>query len=159
LHILVERRWADLAKWLLYQGADPAAKDKHLKTAIDYAHPWLAGQMKEILLQRERAREVAEGSVVITHTNDYGQQPSILNIKAGTGATPLDLVMNHTIERDKIIEEIEEIPVYLKNGNSKPIQYVSTWDVQKFTSVACKAFGMEEIEQHLRIAVKTGKKK
>ena len=62
LHILVEKKWADLAKWLLFQGADPLIKDKYLKTPIYYANPWLAGEMKEILLQRERAKVVNKGS-------------------------------------------------------------------------------------------------
>ena len=158
LHILVEKRWADLAKWLLFQGADPGLKDKDLKTAIDYAHPWLAGQMKEILLQRERAKAVSESSVVVGHTNDYAQQPTILNIKAGTGATDLETVMSHHVEREKFVEEIEDFPVFLNNGNSKTLQISNTWDVNKLTTVACKAFGMEEIEQHLRIAVRTGLK-
>jgi len=158
LHILVEKRWADLAKWRLYQGADPGLRDKDTKTPIDLAHPWLAGQMKEILLQRERAKAVSDSTVVVGHTNDYGQQPSILNLKAGTGSTPIELVMDHHVERDKFVEEIEEFPVHLTNLNSKILQISNTWDINKLQASACKAFGMEEIEQHLRIAVRTGLK-
>ncbi len=34
LHLLVERRWADLAKWLVYQQADPYLKDKYGKDPL-----------------------------------------------------------------------------------------------------------------------------
>jgi hypothetical protein len=35
-------------------------QDKYGKTPLDYAHPWLAGELKEIMAQRERAEAVAK---------------------------------------------------------------------------------------------------
>ena len=93
LHLAVIMRYADLAKYLVYNRADPHIKDDSGKSAMDYAHPWLQGEMKEILNQRCRAEAVTGGLVLLSANTTYGMQPQSLNMKAGTGMTPAEDMM------------------------------------------------------------------
>ncbi len=110
LHLLVERRWADLAKSDLLL----LDRDKHGKTPLDYAHPWLAGELKEIMAQRERAEAVAKGAILVTKTDKYGEQPQTLNLKAGTGMTDLKTLEEAALKRaeEKVYTDLADI--YLK---------------------------------------------
>ena len=80
---------------------------------------------------------------MITTTNNYGEQPTILNMKAGSGESSHETAFNSAVERENEKEDvIEEFPVMLKNGSSKLIQMNNSWTALKLVGVACKAFGM-----------------
>jgi hypothetical protein len=89
-------------------------RDKSGKTPLDYAHPWLAGELKEIMAQRERAEAVAKGAILVTKTDKYGEQPQTLNLKAGTGMTDLKTLEEAALKRaeEKVYTDLADI--YLK---------------------------------------------
>lgn len=158
LHLLVERRWADLAKWLVYQRADCYMKDKYGKTPIDYAHPWLAGEMKEIMAQRERAEVVAKGPILVSATQKYGEQPQILNVKAGTGQTDAETLAKVALARQEEKVYMDSVDIYLKNMRCKEVQHLSSDSVQDVINKAAEVFGMPEVKSHLQLFERTGKK-
>ncbi len=146
LHLLVERRWADLAKWLVYQRADPFLKDKDGKDPLAYAHPWLAGELREIMAQRERAEAVAKGAVLISGTDKYGDQPAMLNIKAGTGMTDEATLIEVAKKRADQEVMVDLVDVYLKNMRCKEVSYLSTDSCQDVINKAADVFGMPEVK-------------
>ena len=133
-------------------------KDKHGKTPLDYAHPWLAGELKEIMAQRERAEAVAKGAILVTKTDKYGEQPQTLNLKAGTGETDMATLEESAMKRaqEKVYTDLAD--VFLKNMRCKEVSYLSTDTVQDVVNKAAETFGMPEVRSHLQLYVRTGKK-
>ena len=133
-------------------------KDKEGKTPLDYAHPWLAGELKEIMAQRERAEAVAKGAILVTKTDKYGEQPQTLNLKAGTGQTEQSILEASALKRaeEKIYTDLADI--YLKNMRCKEVSYLSTDTVQDVINKATEVFGMPEVKSHMQLFVRTGLK-
>lgn len=153
MHLLVERRWADLAKWLAYQKADLYAKDKFGKSPLDYAHPWLKGELTEISAQRERAETIAEGTLVVAAENEYGKQPQNINIKAGTGMTDEATLLAAAQLRSEKKVFNETVDVHLRNMKAREVTYGNTDTAQELLNKAAETFAMPEIKAHLQLFV------